>query len=602
MAGFFGKIDDFIAALGIRFWLWFSVISFLFIYGLINHLNLAAWPSLDVFLRTVDSDVYIRMTKVRELIQGGSLHDHIVAATNAPYGGISTPWTRPLDFILVALYQFSPADLSIEKRLLLVANWYPLLIVALILFTITKAAETGFKSVQKFVLVILCFIPDILFNVHNYFMVGNVDHHSLQALLWCVTIWALLSPSSRPSTLIILGTTLGLWFWISPEALPFIFMAYAVLGIKAILKPEQSYVPTLTSIVIALVTFLALFIEYPTDKILSSLVYDANSIIYVILFSFSAIGFLALHYVIAHQPTLKIRIIASAIVATILSVIYISLFPKFLSGPMADVDPYIITNFLPRISEASPIWKLDAADILASQYLAIPAILLSLRFIKHYPALFAILIVPFVMNAFQTRWSAYLEIASIITIAKLLPTYARLLGRNYNKIALHPYALMVYLSALAYGISAILPPAKSQSYGYIYACQFEAFQTVQSGRLVVALGDQPLTIESNALGNSGIPFFTPYHYVAGYYHREGVGLKIKNAILDTKDLESVRPLLKERHVQALLICPTSYPSWANDYFSDTIPQHDWVQVNDKLKFRDNPSKDIPHPVLLNIEP
>lgn len=602
MTGFLGRFDDFLVSLGGRFWIWVSALSFIFVYGLVSQISVLNWPSQDAWLRTIDSDVYIRLTKVRELIQGGSLYNHDIIATNAPYGGMTTPWTRPLDFILVFLYQLTPSDFSIEKRLLLVGNWYPLLILSCIIYFLVKAAETSSKSVQKLAIVILCLVSDLIFNVRNYFMAGNADHHSIQALIWCISIWLMLGKTSISSA-VCLGLAMGVWFWISPEALPFICTAYAVLGIRAILKPTETYYPTITSLTLTLTTFLALSVEYPVGQVLETHSYDSLSIIYVILFSFCTAGFLVLHYVIARQPHIKLRFIFSALTAAAISALYIAIFPKLLKGPLVDADPYIFKNFLPRISEATPLWELDGEYILSSLYLTIPALLLSLRFIKKYPMLIAFLVLPFVMTVFQTRWSFYLEIASIITIAKLLPLYARTLSLKYHsyKMLLHPYILMVALGVMTYGISLSLPPSKNLPYVYIDKCQIEGFQLTQSGGLAHALGANPLTIESNILGNSGISFFTPYHYIAGYYHREGVGMKSKDAILDSKDLESVRPLLKERNVKALLICPTAHPSWANDYFTDKPPQLNWVKINKNLQFRKN-SGIKTHPILLNIEP
>jgi hypothetical protein len=602
MTGFLGRFDDFLASLGGRFWVWVGVFTFIFIYGLVNQSNILDWPSKDVWLRTVDSDVYIRLTKVRELIQGGSLYNHEVTATNAPYGGITTPWTHPLDFILIFLYQFTPSDFSIEKRLLLVSNWYPLLIISCIIFCLVRAAETGFKSIQKLAIVSLCLVTDLIFSDHSYFMAGNADHHSIQALIWCLSIWLMLGKPSISSAFG-LGLSMGVWFWISPEALPFICTAYAVLGARVILKPTEAYYPTLTSLTLTLTTFLALFVEYPAEQVLATRAYDSLSIIYVTLFSFCATGFLILQYVIARQPHIKLRFIFSALTAAVISLLYITLFPKLLKGPLVDADPYILKNFLPRISEATPLWKLDGEYILSSLYLTIPALLLSLRFIKKYPMIFVFLVPPFVMTTFQTRWSYYLEISSIIGIAKLLPLYARMLSLKYRpyKILLHPYILMVAICVMTYGVSSALPPSKNTPYVYIDKCQIEGFQLTQSGGLVHTLGETPLTIESNILGNSGISFFTPYRYIAGYYHREGKGLQVKDAIIDSKNLETVRTLLKERNVKALLICPTAHPSWANDYFADKPPQLNWVKINNQLQFREN-SGIKTHPILLNIEP
>lgn len=560
------------------------------------------WPSPNIFLSTIDSDVYIRLTKVRELIHGGSLFNHDVIATNAPYGGIETPWTRPLDFILIALYQFTPADFSIEKRLLLVANWYPLIILTLITFFLNKAAETSLRSVQKLGLIAFCLVGDLIFNSHFYFMPGNTDHHSLMALLWCLSVWLILDKPS-PRSAIFLGLCLGLWFWVSPEALPFLFLSLFVLGAQALLKPTLSYHPALTSGILTITIALALFIERPFHEIPTHTYLDTNSIIYVILFSFCTFGFIIFHHFISRLEDIKKRLALCGAAAISLITLFLLLFPKFIQGPLADVDPYIITNFLPRVSEATPLFQLDPKIIMSGQFLTLPALFLSLRFIKKSPKMALLFIVPMVMMIFQTRWYYYLEAISIIAIAKFLPTYARALRRKYHKISLvlHPYALITILYVIVYGLLIQLPTPKDAAYAYIDKCQFEGFQIIQSGQLVQALGETPLTLESNILGNTGISFFTPYNYVAGYYHREGAGLKVKNKILDATNIESARQSLKERNVTALMICPTAYPSWVNSYFENTPPKSDWVTINTHIK-RPEGIDIKEYPVLLNIRP
>lgn len=600
MSRFLGRFDDFFASSGGRFWIWLGLLTYLFLHGLSYQKSIMGWPSPDVWLNTIDSDVYIRLTKVRELLQGGSLYDHTVAATNAPYHGADTPWTHPLNFILIFLYQFSPSDFPIEKRLLLVANWYPLIIITMIILFMQKAVDTGFKSFQKFGVLILCLISTAIFNTHNYFMTGNTDHHSIQALLWCLTLFLVLTKTSARSALG-LGIVFGLWFWISPESLPFILITYVVLGIKSIMRPDLSYASLLTSLGVLAVTVAALFIEYPPHLLLSA-IYDANSIVYVTLFAFSAIGFSALHSPLFSDKPQKTKLLISAGIAAALSGIYLAIFPKFLKGPMADTDAYITEHFLKTISEATPFYKLDADMLVGTLYLTIPALLLAIRYTKKSPLLFIYLFSTAIMWTFQNRWNFYLQICSIVIIAKFLPSYIRAIRQKYKySQLLHPFALVLLFLALIQIIFIVLPEPDPSTTIRISPCKIEAFQTRQSGSLVMALGNGPLTVESNALGNSGMSFFTPYRYIAGNYHREGKAIQVKDTIFDSPDIESIRPLLKERGVNALLICPTVQPSWVNEYFGDTPPNHDWVKINTNLKFSQY-SPIIQHPVLLNIYP
>jgi len=46
---------------------------------------------------------WLRLTLVRDLLRTEQWHDHTVSRSNAPIGGITSPWTRPLDAVIIAL-------------------------------------------------------------------------------------------------------------------------------------------------------------------------------------------------------------------------------------------------------------------------------------------------------------------------------------------------------------------------------------------------------------------------------------------------------------------------------------------------------------------
>ena len=48
-----------------------------------------------------DSNSYMRLVRVRNLIEGGDWHDHTIARANAPHGH-TLHWSRPLDALLLA--------------------------------------------------------------------------------------------------------------------------------------------------------------------------------------------------------------------------------------------------------------------------------------------------------------------------------------------------------------------------------------------------------------------------------------------------------------------------------------------------------------------
>lgn len=592
-------------SIGCRFWIWAGIIALLLTYGICHHLYLMGWPSKDVLISTLDSDVYIRLTKVRELMADGNLYNHSVVATNAPYGGIDTPWTRPLDFILIALAQFTPSDMPIEKRLLLVSNWYPLIIMGLIIWGSLKAAETGLKSTIKFAVLAVCVAGYALITpTYEYFIAGNADHHSLQALLWCISLWLILEkPTMRRAAC--LGLTMGLWTWISPESLFYVFTIIAVIGFMAIQKPSYSFFPLVASLALTFVTIFGLMFEMPSSQILSTHSYDTLSIVYVTLFSFCAAGFFILHRWISKIPdkNYRFKITAGTVVALCLS--FLVVFPKFVKGPMADVEPYVLTGFLTRIWEATPILSTGASIYLPNIYLPIVALLLSIRFFNKAPVLLPLMLIAIDINLLQLRGFYYLEILSMIVIAKYLPTYIYAIRRKYHiqHLLLNPLGVMIALHLVIAGTLQLIPASKVFAPIEVQNCNSLAFQTVQNGALVKVLGNAPLNMESNIMGNSGIAFFTPYHYVAGFYHREGIGLEVKDKMMESPTLDSVRTLLKERQIKALFICPSPIKdAWVNQYFNgNPLPKLDWVTINTDLEF---PPEHIQttKPLILMVNP
>jgi len=603
MVSILNRIDYLLSSLSARFWIWFVILGLMMTFGIMNTYYLSDWPNINILLSSVDSDVWLRLTKVRELIQDGNFYNHAVIATNAPIGGIETPWTRPLDFILIFLYQFTPTDFSIEKRLILVASWYPLIIGALIIFFMSKASDSGFKVSHKFIVMILCLVGYLINSqTLNYFLPGNADHHSLQTLLWCISIWLILESPQR-ITAAFLGIVMGIWVWISPEALPHIFTIFIILGLKSLFKPDLSIFPLITSITLTLVVLIGLFIEILPQKIMSFLAYDTLSIIHLILFSFCFVGFFVVHFFVSGKKDLKTRLILAGGLATLLSSFFLGLFPKFIKGLLVDSDPYIFTNFLPFIREAQPLLNAGVFVWLPVLSLSALSLYLSIIYFKKSPYLLPLLVVPLIMCFFQLKWNYYVVTISIIIIAKCLPSYMHYLKLKYkgNGLLFNAYGIVFSIQVLIFVLSPYLV-VKSYSTLEIANCEGLAFQSVQNGSLVKALRTSPLIIESNIFGNSGIPFFTPYHYVAGYYHREGMGMKIQHSIFfKTKTEKDVLPFLKDRKINALLICPNEDTSlWFNKYFKESPTKDSSFVKNNKLEFPPN-TPETQKPILLMVK-
>lgn len=610
MTFFLSQIDRLFASLGARFWTWFGVLGMLLGYTLINYDYMLAWPSHDVLISKIDPDIYLRLAKIRDFILSGDLYNRTVMAANAPYGGVETPWTHPVDFIVTVINQFMPSDFALEKRLLLSAVWYPFFISTLLIYFMVKAAETGFRSVHKFSLVLIGLIGyGYLSQEISYFTAGNVDHHSLQTLLWAISLWLLMAPAtSLRSTA--MGVVLGTWIWISPEALPFIFAFYCIWSIENIFKPYRAKFATITSLSVVVMTIVGLLLETPSDKIFTSPAYDTLSIVYVVFFVFCAIGFVVQLYTVRHVTDFKKRLWLSLGAAGLLSTAYLCIYPKFIKGPMADVDPYILSKFLPNIREATHLFVNTPHFIISTLFLPLLALALILIQWRKHPKISILFLLSFAMTIFQIKWSYYLETISIILIAKLLPGYIGHLRKSSHpalRIAINPYVPIIVLCVMTFGLLQTVSQSNATPEALSSRCQATGFYLIQSGQLQKVLGDKlgdkPLIYESNIIANSGIPFFTPYHYVGSNYHREGkFGMQDKYAIFESASLDTIRPILKKRGVNAIMICPMGGNAWPNQYFADTpAPLHSWVKSYKDFDYPATVTSPV-KPILLMIKP
>lgn len=600
------QLDKTMSKLGARFWMGVGVIGFFFILGILNHNYLLGWPSDNILISTIDPDVWLRLTKVRELIQTGNLHDHLIRATNAPYAPLETPWTRPVDFILVALYSLTPSSWDINKSLLIVSVWYPILMNALIIFFICKAAEVNFKSALKVGTALVLLAGYVYHSMTlNYFMIGNVDHHSFQVLLWCMAIY-FFTGKNTPRNAVYTGLCLGTWFWISPESLPFIAIFWVIMGIQAFFMDAPAKHAILTNLVLTIVSIIALFIEIPLSDIFTKIMYDTLSIIHVVLFTFATLGFLILGKIKSTSLPLTKQMASIAIAGGTIITIFLVIFPKFIKGPMADVDPYILSTFLPNVWEAEEIFEVGSAVAIPTLYLPLIALLLGFQFAKRDWALFTLFIVPFGMIFYQVKWDSYLIAISTIIIAKYLPEYIRAARKKISGCGkyIHPYSLPLILPVFISLISMTELNRNLNHSDDVKSCWNTGLQTIQSGHLVKALSNTSLILESNVNGNVAIPFFTPYRYIASFYHREGKAMEAEHKIWISPNFDSIYPIIKEREVDVLFICPSDdKTSWVNAYFNGKPhPQNAFLTIDKTLTYPEMPAKkeEVVKPLLLRI--
>ena len=541
--------------------------------ALVFHLHsVMSYPKMPLPLNPPDSDAWLRLTQVRQWMAGGTegmggFYDHHVAHTNAPFGGISTPWTRPMDMLLAALAWLMSASQSPTQRVMAAAAWLPAMLGLGVFAFAAAAARRHFRHYDVAVLVGLLLA---LANLDE-FSPGGADHHGLLCLLWAGVIWALLAARA-----VVAGILCGLMIWVSPEGLIITAFSLGIFGLEALALPEKTRRLPLFLGAALLTAAAALCVEMPMADITARPAYDTLSIVQLTLLALATVAALVLVPLFKHLRRVAARGMAAALAGIVVLGAMWKFYPLFFKGPLAEVDPFIITGFLPRVSEAKTLWQNPLAitlDMLLWPLLASVLFFVALRHSRRRTTkrfcliTAAALTFSFVLCLAEVRWNYYLQPAAIIVIAALLPAVAR--GAKDNTFGwlrgaprmIRSFALPCLLAlALFYAQKLVPAPTKAQDF-----CLTQLRYAVQTQQLQKILGDTSLTVLVPQDMAGEIQFFTPYRVIAGNYHREGIGLRDLAAIEAAPGLAVAKPLLERRKVDAVFTCPALYAenSWLN---------------------------------------
>lgn len=529
-----------------------------------------------------DPDTWLRLTLVREWLTGGDWHNHIVPRANAPFEAAASPWTRPVDVLLAFFVTLQPETVDINLRLMRASLILPWIWLTLLIAGIHRIIRRTLPLPSAYMMAtVLVALSPMLF---NYFGLGNADHHAPLAVLFIWAMGGILASTQTRSMMAISGILLGLQLWISVESFILIGAIYCWFGLQWLRGESQkaealAWLATAT----AITSLIALIIEVPRAGWLTP-IYDSISVVYVYSLFVAAIFAWALRFVC--PPTLRARLMVGIIGCALLAVAIGTLYPHLPSGPKYGVHPFIISDFLPRISEAKSFFYIPIPTLVLVTYMPIMLIILCLApwlrpehsfYSREQSAKFAFfLIAALFLYYSQQRWSYYLLPLTIAIIAPLLgalftpehplvvrywpaSTLATLTQNEQMK-----RRLPVLLAALALPIAGMfvssLPIFESDNKDQQLAaaqrssCYNATRQLIRSGEINRVL-PTPLTLWAPTDLGTEILFFTPHNIIASNYHREGAAIKY---VWDTNKIinpNTLRLHLAQRKVGAMILCP-----------------------------------------------
>jgi hypothetical protein len=172
-----------------------------------------------------DPDSWLRLTLVRDWLMGGDWYSHAVTRSNAPFGGIISPWTRPLDMVIAGLASIQPESVDVTQRVLRASLLLPWIWTLLLLWGIYRVMAHAGATRPSYWMAALLLICSPLMS--NYINLGNADHHGLLAVIFVWVMAGVLQKAPSWRTSAISGVLLGVGLWVSVEMLMLIVAVYA---------------------------------------------------------------------------------------------------------------------------------------------------------------------------------------------------------------------------------------------------------------------------------------------------------------------------------------------------------------------------------------
>lgn len=527
-----------------------------------------------------DPDPWLRLTLVREWLTSGDWYSHAVPRTNTPLGGITSPWTRPVDIALALLTALQPETVELNLRLMRAALLLPALWMSLLLLGIYRIVRI-FSPLPSACLMASLMVASMP-ATWNYFGLANADHHAPLASLFVWVMGWVLQPDMRPRDALFAGVALALMLWISFEAIILIAIIYLWFGLHWLRGDHcKTRLLTWVSTSTALAAALALMIEVPRKAWLTAQ-YDTLSIAYIALLALAA----ALAWVMRWTGTARLRllIVGAAGLGAAGTATYI--FPGLLAGPYAGLDPYITSTFMPRISEAKAFYRVETLPLIATMYLPLFALMLcAAAWLRPHASFYtkpqAQMIAYFIGSTLllylsQQRWSYYLLPLTSVALAPVLaalfaPEDTRVSHRwpatrmqCFSPLQQSCRRMPIIVAVLALPMSLMwlnnaltaTNTADAKLAAQRNACYRSARQLIRSGELTRVLDQAPRNILAPTDLGAEILFFTPHRIVASNYHREGAGIQY---VWESENLETaaqLRRYLAQRSMDTLLICPS----------------------------------------------
>ncbi|MEO7223787.1 MAG: hypothetical protein ABIY37_15060 [Devosia sp.] len=294
----------------------------------------------------LDTDDAMRLNMVHDLLDGQGWFDLVQHRLNTPFGAIMH-WSRLIDLPEAALLFVLRPILGSAADVAAAYAW-PLLLLGLLLWLTGKL---GLRLGGRRALWPALLLPAFSLITMAEFAPGRLDHHSAQILLALAMLYCAIAALERPRFALGAGIAAGLALTIGIEALPIVGATIMAFGLAWVTSDRQAVALRDFGLSFALTTVLGLAQGVAPDRwvVPGS---DAISFTYALAAMLCGGAFALLS--VLPLRTMSPRLVAGLVAGGVALAAVVLSYPTILGGPYGELDPWLLANWLDRISEAEP--------------------------------------------------------------------------------------------------------------------------------------------------------------------------------------------------------------------------------------------------------
>ena len=507
----------------------------------------------------LDTDDAMRLNMVHDLLAGQGWFDLVQHRLNTPYGAL-IHWSLLIDLPEAALLFVLRPVFGAAADVALVYVWPLLLLVPLLWLTARLALRFGGRPALW---------PGLLLSALSLitlveFAPGRVDHHSVQILLALAMLYCAVAALERPGFALGAGLAAGVALTIGIESLPIVGATIMAFGLAWVAADRQSVALRDFGLSFALTTVLGLAQGVPPERWLVPAA-DAISGTYALAALLCGLAFFALS--LLRLPAAPLRLIAGLIAGAATVALVVLSFPAILGGPYGQMDPWLLANWIDRISEAEPLLVSFASGPVYVVAVAIPVVtglaVVAWNIVRRKQDRGAwlvyglILTIAFVVMLLQIR-------AARFAVPLAAPACAALIGAAWQRMVstngFGPiFAMLGSVAASAGLVVAVLGTLVTAAFPAYDAASLDPNRAGRQSCLMPAAftdlaGLPPERIMTPIDLGSHILLYTPHAVVAAPYHRNEKGVLDAFRFFNGP-IEDGRAILRARGISLVVICP-----------------------------------------------